>query len=188
MCTGALSWVMQTNPHVRDWVCGRLQFLTSQSPLRASCAKGVLRSREREWGESILGRTTPNRVPWTGPFGETLVRDVLLSKGQNVRSPSFHRSYKLDWETDDMLIEVKTGAYFSQGSAHEKVLAVPFKYIDVPQVYGKPLWIVCVGKTELVSRTVFGNVLGPRTTDAKRALLESYASYGIRFVCASSLL
>lgn len=179
---------MQANPHVRDWVCGRLHFLTSQVPARMGNAKAVLRTRERQWGESFLPRPCSNRVPWTGRFGETLVRDFLVSKGHRVHPPSFHRSYKLDWETDDMLVEVKTGAYFSTGSAHEKVLGVPFKYIDVPQAYGKPLWIVCVGKTEWVSRTVFGNVTGPRTTESKRTLLELYASHGIHFVSASSFL
>lgn len=172
-------------PHVRDWVRGRLGFLVDSAPVARNA---FLRESERRWGMAALAIPCHERTHWTGPFGESLVRDLLMDRGRSVRRPHRVPRVRVDWETEEAMIEVKTGAYFSQGSAHEKLLGVPFKYIDVPQRYGKPLWIVCAGQAERLSRTVYGNLDGPRTSEAKRALLDTFDTYGIRFVAASSFL
>ena len=53
-----------------------------------------------------------------------------------------------DWETEDAIWEVKTRNWSVPGTAGEKILGVPYKYSDVPELYGKPLKIVCVAYQE----------------------------------------
>ena len=72
--------------------------------------------------------------------------------------------YHPDIETDDFVYEVKGQRYFMGGTASEKVLGVPYKYADIPEIYGKPLKIVCVAYQEWISsygkngQRVFGDI------------------------------
>ena len=73
------------------------------------------------------------------------------------------------------MVEVKSRTWCTTGTAGEKVLGVPYKYADVPNLYNKPLMIVCVAyqEWELTHGTtrVFGDV-PPR----QQRLLDIYAN------------
>ena len=45
-------------------------------------------------------------------------------------------------------VEVKAGAYTVGGTAHEKILGVPFKYEKVVEKTNKPVLILCIGSAE----------------------------------------
>tara|TARA_B100001287_G_C22677196_1_gene528337 strand:+ start:1288 stop:1890 length:603 start_codon:yes stop_codon:yes gene_type:complete len=139
---------------------------------------------EKKWGNSMIGQKSNGN--WTTLLGEGIVHDVLCKRGENPRKPLRKGGYEPDWETDNYIYEVKTRNWTTSGTAGEKVPAVMFKYSDIPELYGKPLRIVCVayqeweltnGKTK-----VFGEV-GER----KRRFLNLAASMGITYVKFSDL-
>ena len=43
---------------------------------------------------------------------------------------------------------MKTHTWCTTGTAGEKILGVPFKYSELPRLYGKPLKIICVAYQE----------------------------------------
>ena len=45
-------------------------------------------------------------------------------------------------------VEVKAGAYTVGGTAHEKILGVPFKYEKIVEKKSKPVLILCIGSAE----------------------------------------
>ena len=141
--------------------------------------------RERAWGNRMIGNTSNGN--WTTLLGERLVFDVLKKLGKNPRIPRTISRYSPDIETDDFVYEVKTRTWCVTGTAGEKVLGVPFKYSDVPHLYGKPLRIVCVGFQEYElthgNTRVFGTDLSPN----KRVMLELYKKMDIEFVKFSDL-
>ena len=73
---------------------------------------------------------------------------ILEKIGKIVKRPEKKNHYLPDWETDDAIWEVKTRNWNTPGTAGEKVLGVPYKYSDIPRLYGKPLKIVLVAYQE----------------------------------------
>ena len=112
---------------------------------------------EKRWGQQVIGRDSKN---WTTILGESLVRDMLILKGENPRRPRRLKGYAPDWETDNAIWEVKTRSWTTSGTAGEKVYGTMYKYADIPVIYGKPLKIICVAyqEWELVNGTtkIFG--------------------------------
>ena len=102
--------------------------------------------KEREWGNTMIGQTSNGN--WPTILGEHLVRDTLIALGENPRRPEKRCGYSPDWETDDYIYEVKTRNWTTPGTAGEKVLGVHYKYSDIPEIYGKPLRVVCVAYQE----------------------------------------
>lgn len=90
----------------------------------------------------------PRNVMWSSVIGEMICRELYEQRGKTVTKPRNINGQEPDWETEDAVLEAKIGTYFTEGTAHEKVLAVPLKYSEVPQRYGKPLHIVCMGRAE----------------------------------------
>jgi hypothetical protein len=139
---------------------------------------------EKEWGNSMIGQKSNGN--WTTLLGEGIVHDVLVMKGENPRKPKTKNGLSPDWETDDYIYEVKTRNWTTSGTAGEKVLAVPYKYSDVPELYGKPLRIICVGyqEWELTNGTtkLFGNV-----SESKKRLLDVYKEMNITYMKFSDL-
>jgi hypothetical protein len=64
-------------------------------------------------------------------------------------------------------MEVKCGTYYTNGTAHEKILGCPFKYADIPILYSKPLKIVCIGGAEKICREQYGNLSGEKCIGRK---------------------
>ena len=163
------------------------------SPLHPHEIHSKIRDRakilERSWGNKMIGVCdTSINNQWTTNLGENLVKDVLIHyHGKSVTRPEKKSGYKPDWETDDAIWEVKTRNWTTNGTAGEKVLGVPYKYSDVPDLYGKPLKIVCVAYQEwelTEGRTkVFGDV-----GDKKKEMLEYWSKMQIEFVKFSDLV
>lgn len=173
-------------PNVVPWLYNKLDFLFPEGMTRVKRKERF--ERESRWGRELVGRGVSERSHWTGPFGESVGYDLITHWHGSAWKPRTVDRWKLDWETDHVLLEIKTGSYFVKGSIDDKVLGIPFKYLDVPQLYGKPLWILCVGRTEHASRNLYGNLQGPRQTEAHRELLMFWEERGIRFVGATELI
>ena len=108
---------------------------------------------ERMWGQEILKefnkdtKLTDN-TQWTTKIGEGIVKEVLEKSGRNVWKPKQKNTFKVDWETEDAMWEVKSRTWCTSGTIGEKILGCPFKYASIPIIYGKPLRIVCVAYQE----------------------------------------
>ena len=108
--------------------------------------KEKFKNEERLWGNKMIRQLDNGQ--WTTMLGEGLVFDVLTLLGQNPRKPTPKGGFLPDWETDDYIYEVKTSNWWVTGTAGEKVLGTFIKYKDIPELYGKPLKIVCVAYQE----------------------------------------
>ena len=142
---------------------------------------------ENEWGSTAMGGK--GKKNWSGVLCEELVRQALLRAGHNIITPRKLGGFSPDTETDEFVVEVKARRYFMTGTASEKVLGVPYKYADIPELYGKPLKIICVAYQEWVStygkdgERVFGDV----GSSKRQAQLDLWKSQGIEFVRFSEL-
>ena len=140
--------------------------------------------QEKQWGNSMIGQNSNGN--WTTLLGEGLVHDVLMMRGENPRKPERRNGYEPDWETDDYIYEVKTRNWTTSGTAGEKVPAVMYKYSDIPEIYGKPLRIVCVAyqEWELTNGTtrIFGDV-----SERKQRFLDLASEMGITYMPFSQL-
>ena len=146
-----------------------------------------LTAAETEWGLMQMGGK--GKKNWSGFLCEDLVRETLQRQGHNVLPLRKLGGFSPDVETDDCVYEVKGRRYFMAGTASEKVLGVPYKYSDIPELYGKPLKIVCVAYQEWVStygkdgERVFGDV----GSSNRMAQLDLWKTQGIEFVRFSKL-
>lgn len=140
---------------------------------------------EKKWGNEMIGQKSNGN--WTTLLGERLVHDLLVDLGQNPRKPKRKNGYEPDWETDGCIYEIKTRNWTTSGTAGEKVPAVMYKYSDIPELYGKPLKIVCVAYQEWEltngNTKVFGDV-SPR----QQQFLDLAAGMGITYVKFSELI
>ena len=141
---------------------------------------------EKKWGNLMINQV--NNGQWTTLLGENLVYDVLKVLGENPRKPQKKNGFLPDWETDNFMYEVKTSNWCVSGTAGEKVLGTFIKYQDIPELYGKPLKIVCVayqehelthGKTKY-----FGNEVSHKT----KQILDLARSWNITYVPFSELV
>ena len=105
-----------------------------------------LMNEEKKWGNAMIGQV--NNGQWTTLLGERTVYDVLKLRGENPRKPMGKGGFEPDWETDEYIYEVKTSNWWVSGTAGEKVFGTFVKYQDIPELYGKPLKIVCVANQE----------------------------------------
>jgi hypothetical protein len=154
---------------VIQWIHGDL-FLTND--------KKNKKTLEDNWGRTKLNICRPDlkqtTKQWTGPFGEELCREACVLAGKNISKPVEKNGLRIDWETDDYMIEVKTGTFSTNGTAHEKILGVPYKYADVYELYGKPLKILCIGFAEKSSADKKYNFLKEEKSSSKQKLLDFY--------------
>lgn len=149
---------MFTNPEVRSWLSGTLKLSKTQ---------------EDEWGRALVKSARPDLATskmWTGMFGQLLIQEVFPSGWK----PKKLAGHAPDWETADYIIEVKTQSWFTPGTAGEKILGVPIKYRNVPQLYGKPLLIVCFGRAECIWFDI------PRD-DALKSIIQFWQSMGVTY-------
>jgi len=117
---------------------------------------------ENAWNMRLLEEKRPDlfkkphkQASLFGKFGEEIVKEHYILVGEYITNkPESKNGHQLDLETIRDMVEVKTGSYFTTGTAGEKIYGVPWKYADVPRLYNKPLLIVCVGgggdRTDLV--------------------------------------
>lgn len=132
---------------------------------------------EDKWGQSIIQCNKKN-TQYTTKLGEGIVGEILeylklgpksktkkkLADGQNVEP---------DWIANDGVYECKTRTWNTPGTAGEKIFGTPYKYAEVPKLYNKPLYIVCIAfqeKEAFESFKIFGN---SKSTE-KNLILEFY--------------
>jgi len=147
--------------------------------------KDTAQKEEKQWGNRMIGQS--NNGQWTTLLGEKLVYDVLKQKGENPRKVQKKEGFQPDWETDNYIYEVKTSNWYVDGTAGEKVYGTFIKYQNIPELYGKPLKIVCIAKQEdeLTNGKInyFDNV-----TEKTKQILELAASWNIEYIKFSDLI
>jgi hypothetical protein len=148
--------------------------------------KQKLRNEEKEWGNKMIGQVGNGQ--WTTLLGEGLVRDVLQLRGENPRKPGRKGGFEPDWETDEYIYEVKTSNWWVDGTAGEKVLGTFIKYQNIPELYGKPLKIICVASQEdelTNGKTIY---FGENVTKKTQQVLDLARSWNIEYVKFSDLV
>jgi hypothetical protein len=137
-----------------------------------------------------LGTIVQNKgVQWSNTLGEKIVYDILVSFGFNVKNKTKvvinGHTFIPDFETEHAYYEVKTRNYSTPGTSGEKILGTPLKYIDIPKMTGKPLFIVLVGYQEYEATHIFK--LFNDLSNEKKAVLDTYSNLGIYYIGASQL-
>lgn len=180
--------VLMRDPLVINWVFGQLDFLKTFGKRHN---KESLKTLEDRWGRSILKKRRPDLLlnkQWTNTFGEHICEEINILMNKKMEKPRKLLNYRPDFERPDCIIEVKTGTYGTSGTAGEKILGCPFKYAEIPELYKKPLLIMCIGGAELICKNQYGNLPGIKCTPEKKRFLEFFKLQGIGFVGASDLL
>ena len=137
---------------------------------------------------SIIRPDLNKSCQWTTVLGESIVKEIYLLRGSvNYRKPTNINSFSPDGEIDDMIIEVKTQTFHTTGTAGEKILGVPIKYADVPNLYGKSLTIVCVACAEKLSREKYG-ILSPSSPNKIKILDFFKNEFNISYIGATEIL
>ena len=184
--------ILLKNRTVVQWLMGDLSFLSTDAKFTTKKQSDLkYKELEDKWGQSILELRRPDlrkSGQWTTKFGEHICEEINIMFGKVPTSPRNIDGYKPDVEVDDAIWEAKTQTYMTDGTAGEKILGVPFKYADIPRLYGKPLKILCIGCAEKKSREQYGNIIGLKTTETKREFIEFYKSRGIEWVGFSDLI
>lgn len=161
------------DPFVRDWINGGTALI-----------KHFSAKQERIWGKNCLEYYFGKKVKdgaWSGTLGEMLVKRIISTKKEV--APSRHiKHFEPDFETKDFVWKVKTRCYHINGTAGEKVLGTWVKYLDVPDLYEKPLKIVLVANQEKEWNDYFGS-----PNEKKKKILNLMTEFGIEYVYLSSL-
>jgi hypothetical protein len=143
-------------------------------------------NEEKEWGNAMIGQV--NNGQWTTKLGEGLVYDILKKRGENPRRPEKKGGFQPDLETDEYIVEVKTSNWRVDGTAGEKVLGTWIKYQGIPELYGKPLIIVCVANQEYELTHGKIKYFGEEITEKTKIILDLAKSWGITYVKFSDLV
>ena len=167
-----------------QWLIGDLSFLNTRNHKN-------MQNLENDWGKKLMEKCRPRKKinkQWTNKFGEIVAEEIYILFGKNIQRPMKKQNYQPDLEIDDSIIEVKCGTYFTNGTAHEKILGCPFKYAEIPLLYSKPLKILCIGKAEKISKESYGNIIGPKCSDRKKLFLEFFKQNSIEYIGVTELL
>ena len=169
-----------------DWALTKPEQLVRVPGTTLKAQRKDKMQKEREWGNAMIGQV--NNGQWTTLLGENLVRDVLRLRGETPRRPDKRGGFQPDWETDSFVYEVKTSNWWVDGTAGEKVFGTWIKYQDIPDLYGKPLRIVCVARQE--HELEYGKVqyFGKGVKGKTKAALALASSWGIEYVRFSDLV
>ena len=179
--------VTDTNLHERiRWALIKPPAIVKKKGVTIAQQKKEAQDNEKKWGNDMIGQM--NNGQWTTLLGEKLVYDVLQLRGENPRKVVRKNGFEPDWETDEYMYEVKTSNWWVNGTAGEKVYGTFIKYQNIPDLYGKPLRIVCVANQEdelTIGKTrYFGENITPKT----KQVLELANSWGIQYMRFSELV
>jgi len=176
---------------VVQWLFGDLSFLPTIEKKNKTMHDAKCKINEDLWGQAILKIRRPDLKldkQWTNKFGEHICEEIYTLLGKVVTKPLKKGHYQPDSEVDDAIIEAKTGTFYTGGTAGEKILGCPFKYAEIPDLYGKPLKILCMGGAEKVCRESYGNLPGPKCSVQKQRFLSFFHNNRIEYVGASDIL
>lgn len=183
--------VLLRQKQVIQWLFGDLSFLPEIQKKNKTTDEKIYKVLEDKWGQDMLRVRRPDLKldkQWTNKFGEHLCEEIFTLLGKQVSKPVNKQHYQPDAEVDDAILEAKAQTFFTSGTAGEKILGSPFKYAEVPQLYGKPLKILCMGGAEKVCRESYGNLPGEKTSAQKQKILECFREIGIEYIGATDIL
>lgn len=147
----------------------------------------INKQQEKEWGNDIIKQQ--DNIQWSTVVGEYFVFECLRKLGEKPRRPKKIGGYCPDWETDNYIYEVKTRSWTTKGTIGEKVLGTSLKYAEVPELYNKPLRIVCVAFQE--HELIYGNtpILGQHIRPNQQKILDFYKyNFNIEYMGCSDLI
>ena len=168
------------------WALNKPDNIVKKEGITKKQQKKNISNEEKKWGNDMIGQE--NNGQWTTLLGEGLVYDILQLRGENPRKPLRKGGFAPDWETDEYIYEVKTSNWWVDGTAGEKVLGTFIKYQDIPELYGKPLRIVCVANQEeelTNGKTVY---FGENITKKTQELLKIARLWNIEYIKFSDLV
>jgi len=148
--------------------------------------KKEAQENEKKWGNNMIQQT--NNGQWTTLLGEGLVYEVLKMRGENPRKVIRKDGFEPDWETDEYIYEVKTSNWWVSGTAGEKVYGTFIKYQNIPELYGKPLRIVCVANQEEELTNGKTKYFGEKITKKTQQVLDLAGSWCIEYIQFSELV
>jgi hypothetical protein len=183
--------VLLRQKQVIQWLFGDLSFLPEIQKKNKTTDEKTYKVLEDKWGQDMLRIRRPDLKldkQWTNKFGEHLCEEIFTLLGKQVTKPVNKQHYQPDAEVDDAILEAKAQTFFTSGTAGEKILGSPFKYAEVPQLYGKPLKILCMGGAEKVCRESYGNLPGEKSSAQKQKILECFREIGIEYIGATDIL
>lgn len=168
-----------------QWAMTKPPVIEIQPGLTIGTQKKNAAKAEKQWGNSMIGQTDNGQ--WSTLLGERLVYDILELRGESPRKVERKGGFEPDWETDNFIYEVKTSNWWVDGSAGEKVLGTWIKYQSIPELYGKPLRIICVANQE--HELQYGKIkyFGPDVSTKTKQALELARSWGIEYITFSDL-
>lgn len=167
------------------WATTKPQPIEKKEGTTISQQKKEAQDNEKKWGNEIIQQT--NNGQWTTLLGEGLVFEVLKLRGENPRKVIRKDGFEPDWETDEYMYEVKTSNWWVAGTAGEKVYGTFIKYQNIPELYGKPLRIVCVANQEEELTNGKTKYFGEKTQKTQQ-ILDLASSWGIEYVKFSDLV
>jgi hypothetical protein len=184
--------VLLREPDVIRWLFGDTSFLPEVELTKNKAKDDEKRKKhEDEWGRNMVKNRRPDLKldkQWTTKFGEHIVEEIYSLHGKNVTKPIKQNNYQPDSEVDDAILEAKAQTFYTSGTAGEKILGCPFKYAEIPELYNKPLKIVCMGGAEKICRESYGNLPGDKCSIQKQRFLTFFKENKIEYVGASELL
>ena len=168
------------------WATKKPQNIVKKQDVTIAHQKKEFQENEKKWGNDMIQQV--NNGQWTTLLGERLVYDVLQLRGENPKKVVRKDGFEPDWETDDYMYEVKTSNWWVSGTAGEKVYGTFIKYQNIPELYGKPLRIVCVANQEEELTTGKTKYFGEDITKKTQQVLDLASSWGIEYVRFSDLV
>jgi len=196
-----VSEIIAANPHssivllrskeVIQWLFGDLSFLPDIAKKNKTADEKVYKDLEDKWGREMMKVRRPDLTldkQWTNKFGEHLCEEIYTLLGKTVTKPINKKNYQPDSEVDDAILEAKAQTFYTSGTAGEKILGSPFKYAEVPELYGKPLKIICIGGAEKICREQYGNLPGEKCSAQKKKILSCFGEIGIEYIGATDIL
>jgi hypothetical protein len=183
--------VLLRNKEVIMWLFGDLSFLPPIEKKNKTSDEAKYKVLEDKWGQDMLKTRRPDLKldkQWTNKFGEHLCEEIYLLLGKEFSKPVKKEHYQPDYEVDDAIVEAKAGTFHTGGTAGEKILGCPFKYAEIPDLYSKPLKILCIGGAEKVCRDQYGNLVGAKCSAQKKRFLDFFKENRIEYIGATDIL
>jgi len=184
--------ILLRQKEVIQWLIGNLSFLPSIEEQKSKSKNGKARKiLEDDWGKKILKLKRPDlklEGQWTNKFGEHLIEELYTLQNIKFNKPLNKNNHQPDLEIDDYVLEAKAETYFTEGTAGEKILGVPFKYRNVPELYKKPLKIYCLGGAEKSCREQYGILDGPKMDKEAKEFLDFWKKKKIEYIAMSDAL
>ena len=190
---------MITSPHIMllknktviQWLYGDTSFLPPIVSKNKTADITKRKAQEDVWGQEMMRLRRSDlklEKQWTNRFGEYLCEEILTLLGHQPYKPVKKNHYQPDVEVTTAIWEAKAQTYYTEGTAGEKILGCPFKYAEIPDLYSKPLYILCIGGAEKLSREKYGNLPGPKQTPQKQHILQTFRGLQIEYVGYTDLL